>query len=134
VHIPLYKDYFGNSVLTTVDLGDAHFLSYSTATRNITTVQDTSNLGSGFFSVDVTHTDSFYKSRMDRLTFEVLCFKGITETYDQWKPNELPQKSPPRPYISEMNQFGHVRVSFTKPILPPTLELYPEFKKEKFMR
>jgi hypothetical protein len=36
-------------------------------------------------------------------------------------------KSPPRPYIIEVTQFGLLRVGFTRAITPPTFSQYPEF-------
>ena len=42
--------------------------------------------------------------------------------------------SPPRPYIKLVDNIGKVRVAFTRPILLPTFNSFPEFEKEEFMR
>jgi hypothetical protein len=41
---------------------------------------------------------------------------------------------PPKPFIKWINQMGKVRVGFTRSIMIPNYDSYPEFKEEENMR
>ena len=48
--------------------------------------------------------------------------------------HSLYKLSPPRPYIKLVDNIGNVRVAFTRPILMPTFNSFPEFEQEEFMQ
>jgi len=57
---------------------------------------------------------------------------GQTKAYKP--PFGVVQNSPPKPTIEWITNVGKARVSFSRPLLIPTYELYPEFLNENFMR
>lgn len=56
-------------------------------------------------------------------------FLGQTETRKYKAPVYPIVKSddPPRPFIDSINNFGFIRIAFSKPLMVPNFLLYPEF-------
>lgn len=64
-----------------------------------------------------------------KVSFMVYLVKFLHE-FDALK--EKHSNPPPRPYIQEFNNFGKLRVGFTRPIQVPTFDLYPEFTQDAY--
>lgn len=88
----------------------------------------------GDHKVKLTLTDSAGKS----ITYDLLVTvtappaQGKKKEEQAWTPTyQLP---PPQPKIQYVDMMGRVRVSFSRPIVVPTLAAYPEFKDSSNMR
>jgi hypothetical protein len=81
----------------------------------------------GIFPIVLTLTDKAGTVKQLKFNLKVMKFEAETKTSER-KPSNLP---PPKPYILEHNQIGKLKVGFTRPILLPTFERFPEFLENK---
>jgi hypothetical protein len=79
------------------------------------------------FQVAMMLTDSHEYSSTFTFNLNVSC-RIFAEPPVLPKTNKKPLLEPPKPAISSVNSSGLVRVQFTRKIIIPTYEIYPELK------
>ena len=125
---PIYLDFDGKPAKIKVSLYKTdEFLFFDEITYAFTIINDLKK-HIGFYKFQYTLIDNHDESEEFSVDVLVTCENNYKISVPIF------HLDPPKPFIKWINQMGKVRVGFTRSIMIPNYDSYPEFKEEENMR
>ena len=135
LNLPTYTDLFEQSVKLNVELGETSgFLSYDEEKNIIITHHP--NLMKDYVGkhlIKLVLTDKQKIMKDIEIELNVICFDLKGKSVESLNNQIVYDFPPPQPYVKTINNMGRLRVAFTRPIILPTFNRFPEFEKDNML-